>query len=108
LSAEHRRQFVVDDLHQLLSRRDRPQLGDADRLLLDVLEELPGELEIHVGFQQHSAHFPKSVLDIGFGEYAAPTKPRENAFQLFGELFEHRPTKLAGGTSCFNARVLAI
>jgi hypothetical protein len=83
-------------------------LSDADRFFLDVLEELAGELEIHVRFEQHPADFAEAFLDVGLVENSATAEPGEYAFQILGQLLEHRPAKLAGGPASFNDRVLAI
>ena len=77
--AEHRGELVVDDLDELLAGRDRPELRDADGLLLDALEELARQLEVDVGLEQDAAHLAQPFLDVGFGEDAAAAEPREVA-----------------------------
>jgi len=69
--SEHRGELVVHDFDELLARRDRPDLRNADRFFLDALEELPRELEVDVGLEQHATHLTEAFFDVGFGENAA-------------------------------------
>ncbi len=88
--AEHGGELVVDDLDELLAGRDGAQLRDADRLLLDALEELARELEVDVGLEEDATDFAQPFLDVGFGEDAAAAQPREGRFEFLGKLVEHR------------------
>ena len=83
--AEHRRELVVDDLDELLAGRDGAQLRDADRLLLDALEELARQLEVDVGLEQDAAHLAKPLFDVGFSEDAAAAEAGENVASSFSE-----------------------
>src|SRR5437899_2120825 len=49
--SQHRGELVVDDLHQLLRRRDGAQLRHAERPFFDALEEFPGQLKVDVGLE---------------------------------------------------------
>ena len=80
--AEHRGQLVVDDLDELLGRRDGLELRDADRLLLDPLEELAGQREVDVGLEEDAAYLAQPFLDVGFGEDAAAAQAREGGFEF--------------------------
>ena len=57
-------------------------LQDADGLLLDPLEELAGEREIDVRFEQDAADLAQAVLDVGFGEDAAPAQLGEDVAEF--------------------------
>ena len=56
-----------------------------------VLEEFPRQLEVHVGLEEDATHLAEAILDVGLAQDTATTKSRENPFQIFGELLEHRP-----------------
>ena len=56
--------------------------GDADRLLLDALEELARELEVDVGLEEDAADFAQAFFDVGFGEDAAAAEARERGFEF--------------------------
>ena len=87
--AEHVGELFVDDLDELLCRRDRAESSNADRFLFYALEKLTRQLEIDVGFEKHSAHFAEPFLDVGFAERSAPTQAGKRRFELFAEVFEH-------------------
>jgi hypothetical protein len=62
LLAEHRGELVVDDLDELLARRDGAKLRDADGFLLDTFEELTRQLEVDVGLEQNATDLAKPSL----------------------------------------------
>src|SRR5690606_9051415 len=82
-------QLVVNDLHDLLARRDGPEHALAERTLLHPRQEVPRELVVDVGLQQDTADLPEPVLDHGLREHAALAEPAEYAVQLFAQLLEH-------------------
>ena len=96
LLAEHGGELVVDDLDELLCRRDGLDRRNADGLLLNPLDELARELEADVGLEQHTPDFPKPFLDVGVGEHAATAELRKNVGDLFGKFVEHEPRSIAG------------
>ena len=63
--------------------------ADADGFLLDPFEELAGELEVDVGFEQDATDLAQPFLDVGVGENAASAQARERGFQLGTQLVEH-------------------
>jgi hypothetical protein len=76
----------------LLSRRHGAQLRDAERLLLDSLQEMARELEADVRLEKDATDFAQSLLDVGFGEDATPAKAGERSLELFTELV--KPSRL--------------
>ena len=96
-------ELVVDDFDELLAGRDGAKLRDADRLLLDALEELARELEVDVGLEQDATHLPQAFFDVGFGQDAATAQAREGRFEFLGQLVEHRPGKIADQTALIQA-----
>src|SRR5687768_2770171 len=87
--AQHRGELVVDDLHQLLGGRYGLELRDADRLLLDALEELARQREVDVRLQEDATHLAEALLDVSLSENAASTKARKSGLEFFGKLVEH-------------------
>src|SRR5947209_1762820 len=79
--AEHRRELVIDDLDELLRRRDGAQLRDADGLLLDALEKFARELEVDVGLEEDAPDLAQSLFNVGFVEDAASTQPRKRCLE---------------------------
>ena len=91
--AEHCRELVVDNLDELLRRRDGVQLRDADGLLLDPLQKFAGELKVDIGLEEDTAYLAESFLDVGFVEDSTAAKSRERGLEFFTELVEHSPEK---------------
>ena len=89
LAAQHLDHAVMDDLDDLLARRDGPQHVVPDGLLLDRVEQRPNGRQRSIGFQQRHAHFPERRLDISGGEGAAPGEAPENLAEPLCQSFEH-------------------
>lgn len=87
--AEHGSELLMNDLYQLLSRRDGAQGRDALGFLLDAFQEFAGELEVDVRFQQYAPYLAQSFLDVAFAQYAAATQAGERGFELFAQVLEH-------------------
>src|SRR5215208_726069 len=87
--AEHGGELVVDDLDELLGRRDGLQGADAHRRLLHALQKLARELEVDVGLEEDAPHLAQPLLDVRFGENAAPAQAGERGLEFFAELVEH-------------------
>ena len=78
-AAERRDQLVVHDLDDHLAGRDRLDDFDADRLLLDVVDEGARDIERDVGFEQRAANFAHRLVDVGFAQRTAAGELVENA-----------------------------
>ena len=76
-------QFIVDDLDDLLARRDGFCDGLAGGLFLHGLDEIAGNGERDVGFQKGDAHFAKGGFDVVFGERTLFGQPVENTGEAF-------------------------
>ena len=66
-------QFIVNDLYELLTRRDTRAHIFAHGLFFDLLEEIFGDFVIDIGLKKGNADFSQGVLDIGFGEFSVPS-----------------------------------
>ena len=82
-------QFVADDLHHLLGRRQRGHDLLAHRLLADVVDQVLDDLEVDVGLQQRQADLAQRLVDVLLGQLALPAEILERALQLFGKVLKH-------------------
>ena len=87
--AEERYQFIVDNLDDLLAGRDRLQHLLAGGLHLHTLNELAGDLEMHVGGKQGGAHLLEGFRHVFFRELADAAQVAQRLAEAFGERFKH-------------------
>ncbi len=67
-AAHQRGELAVDDADQRLPGRQRADHFRADRLVLDLADEILDDGQRHVGLEQREPDLPQRVLDIGVGE----------------------------------------
>ena len=79
LAAQHLDQFVVDDLDDLLARRDRAQHRLADGPLGYRIDEAARDRQGDVGFEQRDAHLAHGVTNVLLVERTTPTQLVEYA-----------------------------
>ena len=89
--AQHLDQRVVDDLDDLLTRRDRLQHLLADRLLGHRIDEAADHRQRDIGLEQRDPHFAHRLADIVLAQRAAPTQRREDGAEPVGQTVEHCP-----------------
>ena len=89
VATEQRRQLVVEDFDDLLSRRDAAQHLLPERLLAHARDERLGHLEVHVRLQQREAHLTHRVGDVGLADRAVAPQVLEDALELVAELGKH-------------------
>ena len=82
LRAEQVDQFVVDDFDDLLAGLDALDDFRADGLGLDAFDEIAGDLEIDVGFEQRQAHFAQGVADVVLGNFAEAAQIAKGVLEL--------------------------
>src|ERR1019366_875792 len=68
--AEDGYEFAMNDLDDLLGRRERGHDFRAEGLLANVLDEFLDDVEVNVGFEQGHADFFERVADVLFGQGA--------------------------------------
>ena len=96
-------------LDDLLAGIEGAQHFLADRLLGDALDEVVGDVEVDVGFEQGLADLLQAFADVGFGEPAAAAQLLEGLAQTALNAFKHSLTSLlrrrrrAAGRSCADA-----
>ena len=86
LAAEDRDELVVDDLHDLLCRVERPRDLVAECTLAHSAGELFDHFERDVGIEQCPANFAHGAVDIRGAELALAAKVLERIDQAVGEV----------------------
>ena len=71
------------NLDDLLAGRERGRDLLADRLGLDLVDELLDDLEVDVGLEQRQANFAQRLLHVLFGERGLPAQGLERALKFF-------------------------
>ena len=72
----------MDDLHDLLARRQAPRHVGAERARLDPGDEVAHDLEVDVGLEQRQADLAHRLRDRVLVELAAPPEVAEGRLQL--------------------------
>ena len=80
--AEQVHEFVVDDFDDLLAGLDALDDFRAEGLGFDALDEIAGDLEIHVGFEQRHADLAQGIGDVGLGNFSEPAQIAEGVLEL--------------------------
>ncbi len=89
--APHQRgQLLVDDLHDLLPRRQALEHVLAERALAHALDELLDDLEVDVRLEQREPDLAHRARDGLLVERAALADVPEGRLELVGQGFEHR------------------
>ena len=95
LAAQHLDQLVVHDLHDLLAGLDRLQDVLADSTLFDALEEVPGNVEIHVRFEQRPTNFAQALPQHRGRQDPSAAEAAKHTFQALAQLLEHPARSLS-------------
>ena len=83
-------QFVPDDFQDLLGGREGGQDLLAERLLLDIGDELLDDLEVDIGLEQSETNLSEAILESLLRQLPLPAQVLEGALQLFRQVFKHR------------------
>lgn len=75
-------ELVPDDLDDRLVGLQAAEDFLAHGLFPHVRDEIPGDFEIDVCFEQRPAHFAERAVDIAFGEFAPSAQVFKSALQL--------------------------
>ena len=76
-------QLIMDDLDDLLARRDRFRDGLTGCLGLNRFDEIAGNGQADIGFQQRDTHLAQGGFDVILGQGALLGQPVEDAPQAF-------------------------
>ena len=79
----------MDDLHDLLARRQAPEDVLPERALLDRRGEVAGDLEVHVGLEEREANLAHRLRDRLLVEAPTAAEAAERGLKLVGEGVEH-------------------
>ena len=93
--AHQRRQLLVDDLHDLLARRQALEHLLAERPLAHARDEVADDGEVDVGLEQREADLAHRARDRLLVEPALLAQVAEDALQLVGEACRTRPRIVA-------------
>src|SRR6266568_1492579 len=88
--AEEFDQLIANDLDDLFGGRERSKYFGANGLGANVLDELAGNVEVYVGFEQGYANFAEGFADVFFRERALAAQCFEGPLQFFCEVLKHR------------------
>ncbi len=95
-------QLVAHNLDHLLGRRERRKHFGSHSLDPNVLDQVAGNVQVHVGFQQCNANLAQRFMDVLFGQRALAAQVLEGALQFVCKVLKHRST-----SSVADARMLA-
>ncbi len=91
--AEEGDKLVADDFDDLLGGGKGGEDFGADGLDANLLDEVAGDVEVDVGFEQGSADFAQGFGDVFFSERALAAEGFEGALEFVGEVFKHDQVK---------------
>ena len=84
LAAHQGRQFLVDDLDDLLSGEQTLHDLGADGAVGDLLDEIAHDLEVDVGLEQRELDLPHPGLDVVLGQFALTSEFLESSVDFLG------------------------
>src|SRR3989442_2179020 len=87
--AEQLGQLVANNFHHLLVGRKLEHHFAAERLATDVGEQLVGNAEGHVAFEQRLADLRQRGVEVLLGQLSLSAEVLERALQLLGEALKH-------------------
>ena len=100
--AEQLGELLVDDLHDLLARRQAREHLLADGALAHGGDERLDDAEVDVGLEQREADLAHRAIDVLGAERAAGAQIAERCLQFVGERLEHEGRMVA---ACMRGRV---
>ena len=88
-STQNGHEFIVEELNNLLAWRDLEQHFFAESLYLDCLDQITGNIEVHIRLQQREPDIAHGLGDVRFGDFAEAAQLLERAFEFVGQLGKH-------------------
>ena len=82
-------QFAMHHADQGLARRQRADHFLAERLFLDLGDEVLDHRQRDVGFEQRHAHFAQHLADVFFGQAGLSAQVLDDAAKALGKVVEH-------------------
>ena len=94
LATEDVREFLVDELDDLLAGIERLGGLDSNGTFADARHDVSDHRHVDVGFQKRGADLLEHFVDIGLGEATLATNALEDAVEAVGEIVEHDEVRL--------------
>src|SRR5262249_5568250 len=85
-AAEQDRQFVIENLNDLLSGGDAAGDGLAPGLVLDPRDEFFLDLKVDIALEQREPNLPERSVDVRFADFSVTAEIFEDLLQLIAEL----------------------
>src|SRR5258708_23774920 len=89
VAAEQDRQFVVENLNDLLAGRDAAEHCLTERFLFDAGYEFFGDFKIDIGLEQREPDLAQRGIDILLADFSVTAEILENLLQPTAELRKH-------------------
>jgi hypothetical protein len=90
-------QFIVDDLDDLLTGLNALDDLLAEGLDFDLLDKIPGDLEIDIRVQERHADIAEGIRYIGLRDFAQSAEVAEGVLQFLAQGIEHGSILKRGG-----------
>ena len=95
LATEAGGQLLENDLDDLLSRIEGVRQLLPHRPLANATDEVLGDVEVDVGFQQGEADLAQDIVDVRLGQLAAAAEATEDPVESIGQCLEHGGVRVA-------------
>ncbi len=82
--AHRRNQFVTDDFHKLLTRRQAFVNFVTNRFFFNAVDKFAHDGQRYVCFQQRHTHFAQGIFDVVFGQASAAANIAQRTRQTIG------------------------
>ena len=96
LAAERGDELLVDDLDDLLCRREALREVGAQALLADARDDAANDREVDVGLEKGHADLAQHLVDVAVAESPLAPEPFEDAVETVGEGIEHAVSQATG------------
>src|SRR4029077_5745389 len=90
IATEQDRQFIVENLNDLLAGRDAAQNGFAKRFLFDLSDKFLGNLKIDISLEQREPDLAQRGLDVLLADLPMAAEIFEDLLQLVAKVREHK------------------
>ena len=89
VAAEQDRQFIVENLNDLLARRNASEHRFAKRFFFDSGDEFFGDVKIDIGFEQRETDLAQRSINIFLADLSVTAEILENLLQPIAQLRKH-------------------
>ena len=89
VAAEQDRQFSVENLNDLLARRNASEHRFAKRFFFDSGDEFFGDVKIDIGFEQRETNLAQRGIDVLLVDFSVTAEILKDLLQLVAQLRKH-------------------